>query len=142
MPARRENPMRLGTTCIAVAILAGSSAIAQAGRYELIPEPDVRQTSSSRATSAYVVDKKVNQFWICTVRYNFQDLTANNEDCVKLPTDIGRPSLSEAYDVRAVTGSASVSAFLPVIWFIDSTSGEVQFCAVRHAGSCVRMNLP
>ncbi len=134
--------MRLGTACIALAIVAGSPAFAQGGRYELVPEPDVRQTSTNRVTSAYVIDKKANQFWICTARYNFQDLTANNGDCVKLPSDIGRPSLTEAYDMRAVTGSAAVSVFLPVFWFIEPTSGEVQFCTVRHAGLCVQMNLP
>jgi len=134
--------MRLGTACIALAIVAGSPAFAQGGRYELVPEPDVRQTSTNRVTSAYVIDKKANQFWICTARYNFQDLTANNGDCVKLPSDIGRPSLTEAYDMRAVTGSGAISVFLPVFWFIEPTSGEVQFCAVRHAGLCVHMNLP
>ncbi len=128
--------MRLGTACIAFAIVAGSPAFAQGGRYELVPEPDVRQTSTNRVTSAYVIDKKANQFWICTARYNFQDLTANNGDCVKLPSDIGRPSLTEAYDMRAVTGSAAISVFLPVFWFIEPTSGEVQFCAVKHAGAC------
>ena len=134
--------MRLGTACIALAIVAGSPSFAQGGRYELVPEPDVRQTSTNRVTSAYVIDKKANQFWICTARYNFQDLTANNGDCVKLPSDIGRPSLTEAYDMRAVTGSAAISVFLPVFWFIEPTSGEVQFCTVRHAGLCVQMNLP
>jgi hypothetical protein len=134
--------MRFGTTCIALAIVAGSPAFALAGRYELVPEPDVRQTSTNRVASAYVIDKGANQFWICTARYNFQDLAANNGDCVKLPTDIGRPSLTEAYDMRAVTGSAAISPFLPVFWFIEPTSGEVQFCAVRHAGLCVQMNLP
>jgi hypothetical protein len=79
---------------------------------------------------------------VCTARYNFQDLTANDGDCVKLPTDIGRPSLTEAYNVRAVAGSVSISAFLPVFWFIEATSGDVQFCATRHAGLCVKMNLP
>jgi hypothetical protein len=69
------------------------------------------------------------QFWICTARYNFQDLTANNNpDCVQLPSDIGRP-LTETSDVHAVTGSAAIGAFLPVFWFIEPTSGEVQFCA-------------
>jgi hypothetical protein len=134
--------MRLGAACIAFAIVAGSPAFAQGGRYEVVPQPDVRQTSTNRVTSAYVIDKKANQFWICTARYNFQDLTANNGDCVKLPSDIGRPSLTEAYDMRAVTGSAAISVFLPVFWFIEPTSGEVQFCAVRHAGLCVQMNLP
>ena len=134
--------MRLGTACIALAIVAGSPAFAQGGRYELVPEPDLRQTPTNRVTSAYVIDKKANQFWICTARYNFQDLTANNGDCVKLPSDIGRPALTEAYDMRAVTGSAAISIFLPVFWFIEPTSGEVQFCAVRHAGLCVQMNLP
>ena len=134
--------MRFGTTCIALAIVAGSPAFALAGRYELVPEPDVRQTSTNRVASAYVIDKGANQFWICTARYNFQDLAANNGDCVKLPTDIGRPSLTEAYDMRAVTGSAAISPFLPVFWFIEPTSGEVQFCAVRHAGLCVQMKLP
>jgi hypothetical protein len=105
--------MRLGAMCTALAILAGSPALAQAGRYELVPEPDVRQNSSNRVASAYVIDKKANQFWICTARYNFQDLTANNGDCVKLAADIGRPSLTEAYDLRAVTGSPVSVLFFP-----------------------------
>ena len=135
--------MRLGTKCIALAILASSPAIAQTGRYELVPEPEVLQpASNSRVASAYVIDKKASQFWICTARYNFKDLTANNGDCVQLPSDIGRPSLSEAYDVRPVTGTTGVSVYLPVFWFIEPTSGEVQFCTVRHAGLCVQMNLP
>jgi hypothetical protein len=135
-------PMRLRTTCTALAILAVSPAVAQAGRYELVPEPDVRQTTTSKVASAYVIDKKTSQFWICTARYDFRDLTANNGDCIKLPTDIGRPSLTEAYDLRAVTGSVSISTFLPVFWFIEPTSGDVQFCPVRHAGLCVQMKLP
>jgi hypothetical protein len=128
--------------CIALAIVAASPVVAHAGRYELIPEPDVRQVSTNRVASAFVIDKKASQFWICTARYNFQDLTANNGDCVWLSADIGRPSLTETSDVRAVTGTTAISAFLPVFWFIEPTSGEVQFCAVRHAGLCVRMNLP
>jgi hypothetical protein len=54
--------MRLGATCIALVILVGSPVFAQAGHYELVPEPDVRQTSSNRTTSAYVIDKTANQF--------------------------------------------------------------------------------
>jgi hypothetical protein len=70
--------MRPGTTCTALAIFAGSTAIADAGRYELIPQQDIHQTqSNNRVASAYVIDKKASQFWICTARYNFQDLTAN-----------------------------------------------------------------
>ena len=134
--------MRLASMYIALAMLAASPALAQAGRYELFPEPDVRQTATNRTASAYVIDKKANQFWICTARYNFQDLTANNGDCVKLPTDIGRPSLTDGYETRAVTGTVGISAYLPVFWFIEPTSGQVQFCAVRHAGLCVQMNLP
>ena len=134
--------MRFGTMCVALAILAASPVFAHAGRYELIPEPDVRQSSNNRVASAYVIDKKASQLWICVARYNFQDLTANNGDCVRLSADIGRPSLTETSDVRAVTGTTAISAFLPVLWFIEPTSGEVQFCAVRHAELCVRMNLP
>ena len=121
--------MRFGTMCIALAILAASPVLAHAGRYELIPEPDVRQSSTNRVASAYVIDKKASQFWICTARYNFQDLTANNGDCVRLSADVSRPSLTETSDVRAVTGTTAIGAFLPVFWFIEPTSGEVQFCA-------------
>jgi hypothetical protein len=140
-----ENiPMLPGARNILTLILliAGSPALAQAGRYELFPEPDVRQNATNRTASAHVVDKKSNQFWICTARYGFRDLSANNGDCVPLPTDIGRPSLSETYSARPVTGTASISAFLPVIWFIEPTSGAIQFCAVRHAGACVKLTLP
>src|ERR1700730_11224679 len=86
-----EDLMRLGTTGVALRILAGSPAFAEAGRYELVPEPDFRQMSTNRVASAYVIDKKASQVRICTARYNCQDLTANYGDCVKLPTDIGRP---------------------------------------------------
>jgi hypothetical protein len=40
--------MRFGTMCIALAILAASPVLAHAGRYERIPEPDVRQLSGNR----------------------------------------------------------------------------------------------
>jgi hypothetical protein len=89
--------------------LAGS--LAHAGRYELVPEPDVRQSSTNRVASAHVIDKTANGFWIWTARHNFQNLTANNGDGVQLPSDIGRPSLTETSDVRAVTGSAAISDF-------------------------------
>jgi hypothetical protein len=123
-------------------LLAGSSAFAQAGHYELCPEPDVRQNATNRTASAYVLDKKSNQFWICTARYDFRDLSANNGDCLSLPTDIGRPALSETYNARPVTGTTPISAFLPVVWFIEPTTGAIQFCAVRHAGACVKLTLP
>jgi hypothetical protein len=41
--------------CIALAILAGSPVLAHAGRYELVPEPDVRQSSTNSVASAYVI---------------------------------------------------------------------------------------
>jgi hypothetical protein len=137
--------MRLGAgniVALTLLLLGGSAGLAQPVRYELFPEPDVRQSATNRAASAYVVDKKENQFWICTARYDFRDLTANNGDCVKLPLDIGRPSLTESYNAQAVTGSASVGAFLPVVWFIEPATGAVQFCAIRHAGACVGLELP
>ena len=56
--------MQFGTMCIAIAILAASPVLAHAGCYELIPEPDVRQSSTNRVASAYVIDKKASQFWI------------------------------------------------------------------------------
>ena len=143
MPANLS--MRPGTRDIlafTLLLLAGSPAVAEPVRYELFPEPDVGQTATNRTASAYVVDKKGNQFRICTARYDFRDLTANNGDCVKLPLDIGRPTLTESYDAQAVTGTTSVSAFLPVIWFIEPATGAIQFCAVRHAGACVGLTLP
>jgi hypothetical protein len=42
--------------------------LAHAGRYELVPEPDVRQSSTNRVASAYLIDK-ASEFWICTARY-------------------------------------------------------------------------
>src|SRR6266850_5189380 len=110
MPKRIQILFRVRNVLTPVLLLlAGSPALAQTARYELFPEPGVRQIATNRSASAYVVDKKNNQFWICTARYNFEDLTANNGDCVELPSDIGRPSLSEAYDVRPVTGTTGVS---------------------------------
>jgi hypothetical protein len=73
MPANIST--RLGGSILvlvlAFLLLAESPAFAQTVRYELFPEPDVRQAATNRTASAYVVDKKVNQFWICTARYDF-----------------------------------------------------------------------
>jgi hypothetical protein len=59
--------MRFRTMCIALAIVAASPVLAHAGRYEL--------TRTGRSAiihqplaSAYVIDKKASQFWICTAR--------------------------------------------------------------------------
>lgn len=117
---------------------APSPAFTQTARYELFPEPDVRQTSASRTSTAYVVDKKANQFWVCTAGYEYKDLTSNNGDCAALPLDVGRPSLNEGYVARAMTGSAPMSALLPVFWFIEPNSGAIQF----YAGACVQLKLP
>jgi hypothetical protein len=73
--------------------------------------------------------------------YRYQDLTENHGECVKIAPDIGGPSLTENYELRAVNGSPPMSPLLPVFWFVDPTSGTVQFCAVRHAGLCVQMSL-
>jgi hypothetical protein len=132
------------TTCALVlaAIATGSAAHAQTARYDLIPEPNVRTSSTHLVNSAYVVDKKSNQLWVCTARYKFSSEQPNDGGCTKLPTDIGRPSITESYHVRAVIGSTLLGPFLPVVWFIEPATGDVQFCAIRHAGACVRMSLP
>jgi hypothetical protein len=136
--------MRLATTCMLTlaAVVSDAPALAQGARYELFPEPDVRQTANNRTASAYVVDKNGNQFWVCTARYNYRDLTANNGDCARLDATVGRPSLTPAYTARAVTGSATINPLLPVVWFIEPTKGDVQFCDIRHAGLCVQISLP
>jgi hypothetical protein len=49
---------KLQTMCIALAVFVGSPASAHAGRFELVPEPDVRQSSSNnRVASAHLIDK-------------------------------------------------------------------------------------
>src|ERR1700730_4001348 len=97
------------------AIVTGWSANAQTARYDLFPESDVRQAETHRVNSAYVVDKQANQFWVCTARYNFASEEANNGECTMLPTDIGRPSITERYQARAVLGSAPPGPLFPVV---------------------------
>ena len=127
---------------ICLFLATGSSVQAQSSRYELFPEPDVRKTPTNLVNSAYVVDKKDNQFWICTARYDFPSKDVNKGECSRLPSDIGRPSLTDRYESRAVVGSTSYGPLLPVIWFIEPMTGDVQFCALRAAGICIRMSLP
>ena len=88
-----------------------------------------------------MADKKANQFWVCTVRYNFTSSEANNGDCGALPPSVGRPSLGESYLMRPVSGNATISQPLPVIWFIEPATGDIQFCALRHPGVCVQLSL-
>lgn len=125
-----------------VLVTAHSSVAAPGARYELFPEPEERWSVDHRTTSAYVLDKKDNRFWICTVRYNFNSEKENSGDCQPLPVVVGRPSLTPAYESQAVRGSPLISSNLPLFWFIEPTTGDVQFCAPRRPGVCVRMKLP
>jgi hypothetical protein len=125
-----------------VIIVVSSLAFAEGTRYDLFPDPEVKQTTTNKVASAYVVDKRSNQFWICTARFNFVDAAANGGDCIVLPVAIGRPSLTEEYRIYPVAGDVMPSMLLPVIWFIEPSTGDVQFCAPRHPGGCVRMKLP
>jgi hypothetical protein len=134
--------VRIGLALAVTALAIGRPALAQGARYQIFPEPQIRQASNHRVTSAYVVDKRANQFWVCTVRYNFSADEANSGECVVLPANIGRPSLNENFQAEAITGSVPYGPFLPVVWFIEPGRGEVQFCALRHAGVCVHMTLP
>jgi hypothetical protein len=127
--------------CAAIAMsVPAREAVAQGARYEIFPEPNVHQAERYRVNSAYLVDKKDNQFWVCTARYDYLSGERNQGECVRLPAEVGRPSLTENYTAKAVVGSTPYGAFLPVLWFIDPTSGDIQFCALRHAGLCLHMS--
>ena len=122
-----------------------SHALAEvpAGRYELFPEQSVRRGSNHWVSSAYVIDKSANQFWVCTARYNFDAQQANNGDCAVLPSAIGRPSLNDRHKTEAVLGATTLQGpYYPVFWFIEPESGDLQFCAPRHPGVCLRLALP
>jgi hypothetical protein len=75
-------------------------------------------STDHRATSAYVLDKKDNRFWICTVRYNFNSEKDNSGDCQPLPVVVGRPSLTPDHESQPVLGSSLISDNLPLFWFI------------------------
>jgi hypothetical protein len=125
-----------------LALAADTGSAAAGARYELFPEPEEHWSPDHRTTSAYVLDKQASRFWICTARYNFYSDRDNEGDCRNLPVGTGRPALTPAHEVRAVTGSPLISASLPLFWFIEPTSGDVQFCAPRHPGVCVQIKLP
>jgi hypothetical protein len=60
------RPRASNILTFAFLLFTGSPALAEPVRYELFPEPDVRQNATNRSASAYVVDKKNNQLWTCT----------------------------------------------------------------------------
>jgi hypothetical protein len=124
-------------------VAIATPAFAQA-RFEIYPEPEIRQSATNRVNSAYVVDKKENRFWICTARYAYAPGSnqPNSGECNSLGPEIGRPSLTERYVGAAITGSTPYGPFLPVLWFVEPSTGDVQFCAVRHAGLCLKLSLP
>jgi hypothetical protein len=109
-------------------------ADAQGARYES-PEPNVHQAERYRVNSTYLGDKKDNQFWVCTARYDYLSGERNQGECVRLPDEVGRPSLTENYTAKAVVGSTPYGAFLPVLWFIDPTSGDIQVLRAETCGS-------
>jgi hypothetical protein len=110
---------------------------AEGARYEVFPEPDVRKTATNWVSSAYVVDKRDNQLWVCTARYDFTSKEPNKGECSKLPSDIGRHSLNESYATHGVVGLDAARRFFPVVWFIEPATGDV----LRAAGICLRLRL-
>jgi hypothetical protein len=141
-PHHRLSPLLLPIGCALILMTAHSSASAPGARYELFPEQEEHWSTDHRTTSAYVLDKKDNRFWICTVRYNFNSEKDNSGDCQPLPVAVGRPSLTPDHESQPVLGSSLISDNLPLFWFIEPTTGDVQFCAPRHPGVCVRMKVP
>jgi hypothetical protein len=119
-----------------------SAEAAPGARFEIFPEQMVQRSSNHWVSTAYVIDKTANRFWVCAARFNFDSEAANAGDCVGLAADIGRPQLTERYQTEAITGSAAFGPHLPVFWFIEPANGDVQFCAPRHPGVCVQMKLP
>jgi hypothetical protein len=134
-------PRMVRGIAIFLTFAAAPSAVAEGMRYGLFHEPDVGGSASYRAANAFVVDKKENQFWVLGA---LQLSRPHREQwCVRQARRDGRrPSLNEKYVAHVVTGSAMINPFLPVLWFIDPDSGELQFCDIRHAGLCVKIGLP
>jgi hypothetical protein len=95
--------------CIGMAML--QPVAAEGACYEVFPEPDVRKTATNWVSSAYVVDKRDNQLWVCTARYDFTSKEPNKGECSKLPSDIGRHSLNESYATHGVVGSTPPDGF-------------------------------
>ena len=92
----QQNWLMLAKLSLAVVavLLPRLEAAAQGARYEIFPEPQVRQGEKYRVNSAYVVDKKESQFWICTARYHHHSGEANQGECTRLPAEVGRPTLT------------------------------------------------
>lgn len=130
---------KLSLAVVAVLLPRLEAAAAHGARYEIFPEPQVRQSEKYRVNSAHVVDKKESQFWICTARYHHHSGEANQGECTRLPAEVGRPTLTENHTIGAVIGTAAHSPLHPVLWFIDQRSGDIQFCALRSVGICVSM---
>ena len=144
MPANIST--RLGGSILvlvlAFLLLAESPAFAQTVRYDLFPEPDVRQAQPTAQRQPTSSTRRSTNSGSARRDTIFRDRTANNGDRVKLPLDIGRPSLTENYHAQAVTGSTQVNAYLPVIWFIEPAIGAVQFCAVPTQGRTSGLRCP
>lgn len=128
--------------CLFALVTGGTGVAAPGARYEVFPEQEEHWSTDHRTTSAYVIDKQDNRVWICTVRYNFNSERDNTGDCQTLPVAVGRPSLTPAFESQAVLGSSLISSNLPLFWFIEPTTGDLQFCAPRHPGVCVKMKPP
>ncbi len=107
-------PRMIEGIVIFLAVASAPPVVAEGIRYELFPEPDVGGTASYRTANADVVDKTINQFWVCSLRYDCRDLAANNGACVKLERTVGRPSLDERFNFAiSVTLGFFVKTGLP-----------------------------
>jgi hypothetical protein len=143
MTDARASPPRFLIVLALAGMAMPSPVSAQDARYEIFPEQSVRRGANHWVSSAYVLDKRGNRLWICTARYNFDAHEANNGDCASLPSATGRPSLTERYKIEAVLGASTLQGpYYPLFWFIEPSNGDVQFCAPRHPGVCLRIALP
>jgi hypothetical protein len=141
MPANIST--RLGGSILvlvlAFLLLAESPAFAQTVRYELFPEPDVRQAATNRTASAYVVDKQGQP--ILDLHGAIRFFATG-----RLIMGIASSFHSISEDLRSpkttTPKSTQVNAYLPVIWFIEPAIGAVQFCAVPTQGRTSGLRCP
>ena len=106
----------------------------------VVPRAERGGAPSYRTATAYVRQERKSILGL----FSAQQLSPSHGEqwFVRQARRNERPAVAEAtYLAHALTDSATINPILPVIWFIDPASGDVQFRDTRQAGLCAKVGL-
>lgn len=126
-------------TVIAVCVGADAEVLAQTPNFTIQTiEINTPAGVEIRATSAYRLDNKSGNAWLCVAFYNLKTKSFDNSTCIALQDDEKRqldPKLGPF--VASIPAAPAIDRY-PAYWLINERTGTTYACSGGSPRSCIQ----